>query len=449
MKFIHTADWHLGNRMHDIERNEEFKSFLSWLKNVIVEEKAEGLIVSGDIFDTANPPTESRRQYIKFLASLLDTCCRNVIVVGGNHDSGALLDSEKDILAALDIHVVGSISNIRLEDMVFELKDDNDDASAICVAIPFVRENDLRDYFDEEVEDGCFSDQAYGALYNKALEIAKKMRGDRQIPIIATGHLYAANLEGRFSAAEKESGSDDGRRILDVVGKLGSVHASVFSPEYDYVALGHIHYTTMVDKNPKVRYSGSPFILGFDEAHLDRNVLSVNVEKGKKPEVNKIAVPRTVEYRRISGDCETIRKELEKYHLKEADGITGKYMESHLELYYKREDGININDELEGLITELKEKEVYVASRRVQDVGKIMNGENPYCDDMDELKNMAPEEIFKALLLSKSPIDLGEMEEDMTDEEKDKKIREKQDEIVKKYLPTFMEIYSSVQNGDM
>lgn len=448
MKFIHTADWHLGNRMHDIERNEEFKSFLDWLKKVIVEENAEGLIVSGDIFDTATPPTESRRQYNRFLASLLGTSCRNVIIIGGNHDSGALLDSEKDILEALDIHVVGSISNLKIDEMVFELKDTNGDVSAICVAVPFVRENDLRDYFDEDVEEGCFSDRAYGALYDKALEAAKRIRGDRQIPIVATGHLYAANLEGRFAASDKESGSDDGRRVLDVVGKLGSVHASVFSSDYDYVALGHIHYTTMVDRNPKIRYSGSPFILGFDEAHLDRNVLCVSVEKGQKPEIKKIEVPRTVEYRRISGNCETIRQELNKFHSKEIDATTGKYVKSHLELYYKREDGININDELESLITELKEKEVFVASRRVQDVGKILNGENLYCDDMDELKNMAPEEIFKTLLLSRSHVDLEE-EKEMSDEDKERKIKEKQDEIIRKYLPTFMEVYNSVLNGDM
>ena len=39
MKFIHTADWHLGNKMHEVERTKEFENFFNWLKNTIIEEK--------------------------------------------------------------------------------------------------------------------------------------------------------------------------------------------------------------------------------------------------------------------------------------------------------------------------------------------------------------------------------------------------------------------------
>jgi len=450
MKFIHTADWHLGNRMHDIERNEEFKQFLIWLKNKITEENAEGLVVAGDIFDTAMPPTESRKQYIQFLASLLNTCCKNVIIVGGNHDSGALLDSEKDILEALNIHVVGSLANIKPEDMVFELYDKDDKVCAICAAVPFARENELRDYFNEDVEDGGFSDKAYGALYEKVLEAARNLKGDRDVPLIATGHLYAANLEGRFEKVSKEveTSSDDGKRTLDVVGKLGSVHVDVFPSEFDYVALGHIHYATMVAKNPKVRYSGSPFILGYDEAHLDRNILCVEVESGKSPEVKKIEVPKTVEYRRISGDCKTIREQLEKYLSKKPDSKTGVYEETHLELYYKKENSINIHDELEDLINELRSKKVYVASRRVQETGKIMNGQNLSCEDMEELKNLEPEEIFKSLILSKMPVDIGADAKNLNPEEQEKLISEKQEKIIERYLPVFLEAFGKVENGE-
>ena len=57
MRFIHTADWHLGNSMHDIDRQEETKQFLAWLKDRIVRFGAQCLVISGDIFDTAVPPS--------------------------------------------------------------------------------------------------------------------------------------------------------------------------------------------------------------------------------------------------------------------------------------------------------------------------------------------------------------------------------------------------------
>ena len=80
MKFLHTADWHLGNSMFDIDRTEEFNSFLHWLKETIIKEKIEVLLVAGDIFDTINPPVVSKCQYNDFLATLLNTDCKNVII---------------------------------------------------------------------------------------------------------------------------------------------------------------------------------------------------------------------------------------------------------------------------------------------------------------------------------------------------------------------------------
>ena len=60
MRFIHTADWHLGNSIHKSDRTTEVKLFFEWLKNTIVESKSESLIIAGDIFDEKNPPTWAR-----------------------------------------------------------------------------------------------------------------------------------------------------------------------------------------------------------------------------------------------------------------------------------------------------------------------------------------------------------------------------------------------------
>lgn len=433
MKFIHTADWHLGNRMHDIDRAGEFRCFLEWLKTKLEEEQAEALVISGDIFDTVNPPVEARTMYHQFLASLLNTSCKNVIITGGNHDSGLLLDSEKEILSALNIHVVGSIANLEPCDMVFELFDQRGQTSAICAAVPYVRESELRKYCEQNDEDGTFSDKAYEVLYSEVLEKAKELRGSKNIPIIATGHLYAADLEGRFENCTKEIPTDDGCRVLDVVGNLGSIHAKIFPSEFDYVALGHIHYTTMVGKNPKIRYSGSPFVLGYDEAHLPRNVLTVTVQPATPPQVSAIQVPSFYKYRRISGNCATIKKELSKY-------LTEKQpQETYIELYYVKEDGVNLPEELSDIIEKIKENNVFVVSRRLQNSDAVFTGDNSWIEGTD-VKNLEPEDIFKALLRSKVSVDgTGKTEEE---------IEKEREALVEKYLKYFVETYEKVQSGE-
>ena len=127
-------------------------------------------------------------------------------------------------------------------------------------------------------------------LYADAYRCALELRGDRNIPIIATGHLYASKLSGRENDGQEsgtggdivataelanvenvalpENSVDDG--VREVIGTLGNVDVSTFPDGLDYVALGHIHYTSMVAKNPKVRYSGSPFVMGFDESYCKR-----------------------------------------------------------------------------------------------------------------------------------------------------------------------------------
>lgn len=444
MRFLHTADWHLGNGMFDIDRTSEFESFFDWLKNEIIEKKIELLIVSGDIFDTVNPPVVSRSQYNRFLASLIKTECCNVVIVGGNHDSGALLDSEKELLELNNIHVVGDVNNLTVEDMVFEVFNSKKEVIGICAAVPFARENELRKYIEEngekkDVEN--FSDAAYGELYGKVFLAAEKLRGDRKIPIVATGHLYAADLEGRFENLKNEVKSDDGKRNLDVVGNLGSVHAGIFPKGFKYVALGHVHYSTMVGKKPWIRYSGSPFTLGFDEANLPRYVLLGDVffDEKKEVEIQKIEVPKFFIFKRISGDMKTIKSELIKYIEKKSDkNIDAEESEkkTFLELYYKWEDGINFREEFEEIVSELPEN-ICVVSYKLQDTKSIMEqGIGSF--SMDELKNLGAEEIFKNLILSKCKDD-----DSLSEEEKSKR----NESLVGKYLPYFLKIAADVENG--
>ena len=405
MIFIHTADWHLGNQMHEIDRHEESQNFLRWLKNLIVEKNAETLVVAGDIFDTANPSVDARRLYYTFLASLVDTCCKNVIIVGGNHDSAVMLDSAKELLEVLNIRVVGSINNLLPSQMCFELKDSCENVCGICMAVPFVREVELRNLLSdgEKCSDEELYLKVYQKLYTLVFEEAEKLRNGRAIPVIATGHLYANDLEGRLSDKKANEKCDDGMKVLDVLGTLGNVPSSVFPP-VDYVALGHIHYSSVVAKNPAIRYSGSPFVMGFDEANRPHHVLCVELEKtGEKSNLNveKIETPETNLYRRISGTLAEIKAELEELSEKsKSDKNADKNKPVFIELCYKRELGVSAQEFLAEAIKSLPEN-VNVVSWKIADSEKILSSSFDKFE-ASEIKNLDDKEIFTQLILSKS-----------------------------------------------
>lgn len=417
MRFIHTADWHLGNSMHDIDRAEETKEFLGWLKERIVEFGAECLVVSGDIFDTANPPIEARRMYFRFLASLLDTCCRNIVLVGGNHDSGTLLDAPRDLLDALNIQMVGSLGERPVEELVKELTDGSGNVVGISAAVPYVREMELRRFRPEESTED-FAQTTYKGLYNAVYEAAEKKRAGRDIPIVATGHLYASKLEGRPENDEGKDAKEHGMR--DIVGNLGTIPVSVFPEGFDYVALGHIHYTTKVAQNPKVRYSGSPFVLGFDEAKIPHHILEIDLKKGEEPKVQKIETPQYFQFVRVSGTIEEIIMQMNQLKSVPADKPL------KVEVVFDYTPGVNINEVLasvlEGAPFEVVSKKANRADALTAD-----SFSDETLESVDELRD---EDIFKLLMMSRNGV-----------KEMDESLKKDYDD----YLPLFMQVVEEVK----
>ena len=419
MRFIHTADWHLGNSMHDIDRQKEAKQFLDWLKERIIETGAQCLVVSGDIFDSANPPIEARRMYFRFLASLLNTSCTNIVLVGGNHDSGALLDAPRDLLDALNIQMVGALGERPVEELVKELTDKNGNVIGISAAVPYVREPELRRF--ESAPGELFSDSNYRRLYAAVYDAAETLRHGRDIPIIATGHLYASKLEGR---PEDDDGSDAREHgMRDIVGNLGTIPVSVFPEGLDYVALGHIHYTTMVAKNPKVRYSGSPFVLGFDEANIPHHILAIDLQKGAEPSVQKIEAPQYYKFLRISGTIQGIIEQLEQLKAQPQEKTL------IIELVYDYTPGVNINEAL----APVKENAPFeIVSKKVSRA-TVLTAESFSDDSIESVDVLSDEDIFKRLLLSK-----------MGATEMDENIQKLYDD----YLPLFKQVAEEIDREE-
>ena len=98
MKIIHTADWHIGQKLHERSRLDEHEQFLDWLLETIQKRKVDLLLVSGDIFDTSLPSAKATKLYYRFLYRLFDETDAYAVITAGNHDSPRHLEAPREFL---------------------------------------------------------------------------------------------------------------------------------------------------------------------------------------------------------------------------------------------------------------------------------------------------------------------------------------------------------------
>mgnify|MGYP000990192013 FL=1 len=269
LTLLHTSDWHLGRRLYGKPRYDEFKQFLDWQLQTLREQKVDVLLIAGDIFDTTAPSNQAQNLYYDFLSQVCHTDCRHVIIVAGNHDSASFLEAPKQLLKAFNIHIIGSMTDTPTDEVI-TLSDKSEQPELIVMAVPYLRDRDVRTVgHGERLEDKERKlTQGIKAHYAQIADIAIAQQAQlhakykRSIPIVATGHLFTVGgqtMEG------------DGVRDL-YVGSLGSIGAEIFHPQIDYVALGHLHIPQAVGGQPHIRYAGSPIAMGFGECRQQKQV---------------------------------------------------------------------------------------------------------------------------------------------------------------------------------
>jgi exonuclease SbcD len=300
-KLIHTADWHLGQKFLSKDREEEHKLALEWLLNTISEERADLLIVAGDIFDISNPPNYARQLYYNFLTRLRNSCCRHVILIGGNHDSPNMLNAPRELLRFLNVHVIGCATEDPT-DQIIPLHSPEGELEAVVAAVPFLRDRDIRLSIAGEKAAERLERTRQGIFqhYQKMAELTAPY-SKKNVPLITTGHLYA---KGAKAAGDQNN---------IYVGDMENIRAGDFPELFDYVALGHLHRSQMVEKKHPVRYSGSLIPLSFSEIVDTKSILSVSFsKKGGKPKINEIPVPVYRPLLRVSGSFESVKGDLSR-----------------------------------------------------------------------------------------------------------------------------------------
>ncbi len=311
MRILHTSDWHLGQSLNRYQRYAEFADFLAWLATTIEQEKVDALLVAGDIFDTTTPGNRAQELYYRFLCRVAASCCRNVVITAGNHDSPTLLEAPKELLRIMNIHVIGNPPADPADEVIL-LYDQNNKPAAIVCSVPYLRDRDIRTSQPGESIQDKSANLIAGIKQHYALvaEIASGKQvelGD--LPIIGMGHLFTAGGQTR---------KDDGTREL-YVGNLAHINAGDLPPCFDYLALGHLHQPQKVSGKETWRYSGSPVPMSFAEADQQKMVLLVDFD-GKTPHITELEVPKFQPLEKISGNLQQLSERLNE--LKESAANT-------------------------------------------------------------------------------------------------------------------------------
>ncbi|AYC31925.1 exonuclease subunit SbcD [Pseudomonas cavernae] len=281
MRLLHTSDWHLGQHFMGKTRQAEHQAFLAWLLAQVREQQVDAVLVAGDIFDTGAPPSYARELYNHFVVEL-HAIGAELVVLGGNHDSVAMLGESKTLLAQLNTRVIPGVCAELVEQLLVLHRRDGTPGAVLC-GIPFIRPRDvLQSQAGQSAQDKQQSlQQAIQQHYQRLYQLAEAKRDELggQLPIIATGHLTTVGA----------SASESVREIY--VGALEAFPTNAFPPAA-YIALGHIHRPQKVGGLEHIRYCGSPIPLSFDEARQGKEVLLVELDGTGLRAVTALPVPR-------------------------------------------------------------------------------------------------------------------------------------------------------------
>ncbi|GIZ10995.1 exonuclease subunit SbcD [Pseudomonas sp. NCCP-436] len=280
LRLLHTSDWHLGQHFMGKTRQAEHQAFCAWLLEQVRQHAVDVLLIAGDLFDTGSPPSYAREQYYRLVVQLHEAGC-SLVVLGGNHDSPAMLGESRSLLAQLGAQVVPGVAR-EPDDQVLLLNNRDGQPGAVLCAVPFIRPRDvLTSQAGQSAQDKQQNLQQaiaghYRALYERALVYRTEL--GLELPIIASGHLTTVGA----------SASESVREIY--VGSLEAFPTNAFPPA-DYIALGHIHRPQKVAGFEHIRYSGSPIALSFDEARQQKEVLLLQFEAAALHTVTSLPVP--------------------------------------------------------------------------------------------------------------------------------------------------------------
>lgn len=280
MRILHTSDWHLGRCIESRSRIPEQEAAIEDICRIIDEERVGLVIISGDVYDSINPPAEAEKLFYGAIPKLSGNGSRPVFVVPGNHDSPERLAAVKPLAERFNAHICGFP-----DDTSFDMRIGSERLA--LVAVPFPSERRLNEELSRSADEASYArdySKKTGELIKKGAAIFK----DGSVNIVA-GHFY---INGGAT-------SDSERGI-----QLGGGYAvdTADMPDAQYYAMGHLHRGQRIGGR-EIHYSGSPLQYSKSETGYEKTVSIIDVAAGRPADVKRRAVAqrKPIEVWRVFG----------------------------------------------------------------------------------------------------------------------------------------------------
>ena len=276
MKFIHLSDLHIGKRVNEFSMLEDQKYILRVILGIIDEEKPDGVLIAGDVYDKSVPSAEAVQLLDDFLCRLAGRKLPTYII-SGNHDSAERLSFGSRLMDMSGIHLSPVYDGTMTS---FTMSDDYGDVNIYM--LPFIKPIHVRRFFPEaEIE--SYTDAIRTAIENTDIDKAQRN-------IIVT-HQFVTGAARSESEEISVGGSDN-------------VDASVFD-DFDYVALGHIHGPQKIGRET-VRYCGTPLKYSFSESGHKKSVTVIEMAEKGNTVIRAVPIIPKRDMREIKGRYEEI-----------------------------------------------------------------------------------------------------------------------------------------------
>ena len=216
MRFLHSADWHLGRVYHGVSLLEDQAHALQQFVRIAADTRPDAILLAGDIYDRSVPPAEAVRLLDLVLSELILELKIPVVMIAGNHDGPDRLAFGSGLLQRAGLTVRGPVE---MEASPLVLRDAHGEVE--IHALPYAEPALVRSACGND----AIADHHAALAAQTAAVRAAQMPGRRSVVV---AHAF---VQG---GAESES-----ERPLSV-GGTGAVGVGVFDG-FDYAALGHLH----------------------------------------------------------------------------------------------------------------------------------------------------------------------------------------------------------------
>lgn len=285
MKFFHTADWHLGKLVQGIYMTEDQRFVLEQFLQAIDIEKPDAVIIAGDLYDRAVPPTEAVHLLDELFAEIVLKRNTPLLTIAGNHDSPSRLNFGSQLMKETGLHIVGQLSR-NMQSIVL-----NDTYGEVHFhLVPYADPSQVRYLMEDETI------ITHNQAMKKIIELIEE-KMDKTKRHVFVGHAFVTP-----HGQEQENTSDSERPLA--IGGAEYVNASLFQP-FHYTALGHLHQAHYV-LNETIRYSGSPLKYSISEEHHKKGFFIVEMDAEGKTTVEKRLLAPTRDMRTVEGFLQDI-----------------------------------------------------------------------------------------------------------------------------------------------